>query len=265
MSLKEFERVTQVVKMLRHPDKGCPWDLEQTHKTLLKYLIEESYEFVHATESDDYSLMEEEIGDVLLQVLLHSEIASEENHFNIESVSKVLADKLIRRHPHVFDNEENKKISTSEVKQNWEKIKSDEKNEKRYIDMEILHQPSLQSAQKIGVKTERVNFDWDNANQVIYKVEEEWQELKEELAPGVQPDRDKVKEELGDFLFSTVQLARHLGIDAESALRDANKKFIRRYQDMEDLMAKDDLVPGDIAQNEMDKYWAIAKQNEKTK
>lgn len=263
MSFKEFERLTHVVKKLRDPENGCPWDLEQTHKSLLKYLIEESYEFVHATEQDNFKQMEEEIGDVLLQVLLHSVIAAEKNHFNLESVSKILADKLVRRHPHVFDNDSEKKISTDQVKQNWEKIKSEEKEEKRYIDDEILHQPSLQSAQKIGVKTERVNFDWDDANQVIYKVEEEWQELKEELAPGIKPDKSKVKEELGDFLFSTVQLARHLDIDAESALREANKKFIRRYQSMEDLMAKEGLVPGDIDQKEMDSYWSMAKQNEK--
>jgi uncharacterized protein YabN with tetrapyrrole methylase and pyrophosphatase domain len=121
----------------------------------------------------------------------------------------------------------------------------------------------LQSSQDIGKKTESVNFDWDNASQVMYKVEEEWQELKEELAPGVTPNKERVKEELGDFLFSTVQLARHLNINAEEALRDANKKFIRRYQLTEDLMSEDNLKPGDISQQDMDSYWGMAKQKEK--
>ena len=216
----EFARLVEVVKKLRDPDGGCPWDLKQTHNSLLKYLIEESYEFIHATESEDIEEMEEEIGDVLLQVLLHAQLASEKDNFNIESVSKKLADKLIYRHPHVF-KEKNENISEEEVVAKWDDLKKSEKEGKdqSLIDNSYINFPALFSANKIGKKTNKINFDWDDATQVAYKVEEEWQELKEEIGPNAgQINIERVEEELGDFLFSAAQLGRHLGIDPEDCL-----------------------------------------------
>lgn len=274
MSLEQFEKLKKVVDDLRHPQNGCPWDLKQTHESLLKYLIEESYEYIEAVELNDSKKMEEELGDVLLQVLLHSRLASEKNLFDIESVSTVLREKLIRRHPHVFENK-NSSLTAEEVLINWDKIKQEEKlreegetNTHHRIKMSVLHAPSLQSAVKIGKKTNELKFDWDNYQQVTYKVEEEWQELKEELSPVNGLNRERVKEELGDLLFSIAQLARHLDLDPELALRDANKKFLKRFYSMEDIMKNKNVQLENMNQEQMDVYWAEAKvleKNEKNK
>jgi MazG family protein len=264
MGFPEFERLAGVIKALRHPKTGCPWDLEQTHQTLLKYLIEESYEFVHAAEEHSDSHMEEELGDVLLQVLLHCTIADERRAYSIESVSKTLADKMIRRHPHVFA--EGSAETSKEVLENWDKIKKTEKGEKaRRLENSLLTFPALFSANKIGKKTAKLKFDWENAAQVSYKVEEEWQELKEQLAPGTTPNKEHILEEMGDLLFSTAQLARHLDIDPEEALRLANKKFLRRFQHMEDLIAADGKILEEMNQQQMDIYWDQVKVAEREK
>jgi MazG family protein len=264
MSLKEFERLNEVVTKLRDPENGCPWDLEQTHRTLLKYLMEESYEFMHAVEDDNYDHMEDELGDVLLQVVLHSVIAKQAGKFDIESVSKRIADKMVRRHPHVFGDVETKDVG--EIKKNWEEIKQQEKADKEVkyeIDNDLLAFPSLTSAAKIGKKTGKINFDWDGPSQVVYKVEEEWQELKEELAPYPNYNHERVKEELGDFLFSIAQLARHLKIDPEIALRDANLKFKQRFNQVEDLAKDKGIALRDSSQSELEELWQEVKYREK--
>lgn len=264
MSLKEFERLNEVVTKLRDPENGCPWDLEQTHRTLLKYLMEESYEFMHAVEDDNYDHMEDELGDVLLQVVLHSVIAKQAGKFDIESVSKRIADKMVRRHPHVFGDVETKDVG--EIKKNWEEIKQQEKADKEVkyeIDDDLLAFPSLTSAGKIGKKTGKINFDWDGPSQVVYKVEEEWQELKEELAPYPNYNHGRVKEELGDFLFSIAQLARHLKIDPEIALRDANLKFKQRFNQVEDLAKDKGIALRESSQSELEELWQEVKYREK--
>lgn len=264
MSLKEFERLNEVITKLRHPEEGCPWDLKQTHRSLLKYLMEESYEFMHAVESEDFDKMEEEIGDVLLQVVLHSVIAEQSGKFNISSVCKRLSEKMVRRHPHVFGDEKTQDIG--EIKKNWEEIKASEKGDKEThyeIDDELLAFPSLTSAMKIGKKTSKINFDWEDHSQVMYKVEEEWQELKEELAPYAQYNKERVKEELGDFLFSIAQLARHLDIDPEICLRDANVKFKNRFNKVEDLAKEKGIVIKESSQDELEGLWSEVKFHEK--
>jgi len=269
MSQTQFEKLKEVVDDLRHPQNGCPWDLKQTHESLLKYLIEESYEFIEAVEQKNDKKMEEEIGDVLLQVLLHARLADERKAFNIESVSQTLREKLIRRHPHVFENK-NTSLSAEEVLVNWELIKQEEKSREERensshhrIKMSVLHNPALVSAVKIGKKTNELKFDWDNYQQVAYKVEEEWQELKEELTPTAGLNKARVKEELGDLLFSIAQLARHLDLDAEDALRQANKKFLTRFYSMEDLMKAKNARLEDMNQTQMDVFWNEAKILEK--
>lgn len=264
MELPEFKRLVDVVKALRHPQTGCPWDLEQDHKSLVRFLIEETFEFKEAIESENFKEMEDEAGDVLLQVLLHAEIASESNRFDIESVSKNLADKLVRRHPHVFDNDEGKSISTKEVKENWEKIKAEENQTKtkRAIKRKVLYGPSLKVAENIGHKTQGLNFDWENAQQVSWKVEEEWQELKEELM-STELNKERIAEELGDFLFSAAQLARHLNLDPEDLCQRANKKFLDRFYKMEDLLIDEGKSFEGMTQEELDQYWSQVKINEK--
>lgn len=260
MSHPELERAIEVIKALRHPQTGCPWDLEQTHATLLKYLIEEAYEFVEAVEKGDPKLMEEEIGDVLFQVLLHTTIGEEKKAFDLESSAKVLADKLIRRHPHVF-NQSDKKLTSDEVVDNWQKIKKAEKGEKKYtIDEKYLHAPALESAFKIGQKSTSVNFDWTDHLQVMMKVEEEWQEVKEELPPTGQFNLERVKEEIGDLLFSVAQLSRHLGLNPEDCLRDANKKFIRRFQKVEDAVKAQGKKLETTPQEELEEIWVKVKK-----
>ena len=230
--LKDLEEVIQVVRQLRHPKDGCPWDLKQTHKSLLKYLVEESYEFIYEVEHCNIKNMEEELGDVFLQILLHCTIAEEKNHFSINSISKVLKEKLIRRHPHVFENN-NSNIDVSLVVKNWEKIKEEEKKkatkhkEDTLISQTYLSFPALFSSYKIGKKTADINFDWENASQVLEKVEEELTEFKDELK--IKNNRNKIEEEYGDLLFSLAQLGRHLDLNPEDSLRNANKKFLKGF------------------------------------
>lgn len=260
MAYPELERCIEVVKALRHPQTGCPWDLEQTHSTLLKYLIEESYEFIEAVESGNPKLMEEEIGDVLFQVLLHTNMGEERGEFSLESSAKILADKLVRRHPHVF-NKTDAKLTPDQVIENWQKIKTAEKGEKKYsIDEKNLHAPALESAFKIGKKSTSVNFDWSNYQQVVMKVEEEWQEVKEELPPTGTYNKERVKEEIGDLLFSVAQLARHLDLNPEECLRDANKKFIKRFKKVEDLARGEGKTLESTPQSELEEYWVKAKK-----
>ena len=260
MKYPELERSIEVIKKLHHPTEGCPWDLEQTHESLLKYLLEESYEFIEAVELKDPKMMEEEIGDILLQVLHHTTMGEKQGKFDIESAAKRLADKMIHRHPHVFGDKKN--LKPDEVVEKWKDLKSAEKKEdKKYsITKKALYAPALTGAKMIGEKSTTVNFDWDDYYQVIMKVEEEWQEVKEELPPGGHFNKGRVKEELGDLLFSVAQLARHLGIDAEDALRDANKKFIKRFQKVEDEVWRLGKTMPEMPQAELEKIWVKVKK-----
>ena len=256
----ELERCIGVIKALRHPKTGCPWDLEQTHQTLLKYLLEESYEFIEACELKDPKLMEEELGDVLLQVLLHSTIASENLNFDLESVAKTLADKIVRRHPHVFGNT-GEVISSSQVVENWQEIKILEKGKRKYsIDQKYLHAAALESSFKIGQKSTSLNFDWPGFREVIEKVEEEWLEVKAELPAAGKHDPKKVREEIGDLLFSVAQLARHLDINPEECLREANQKFIGRFQKVEDAVKARGNTLEKTPQAELEKIWIEVKK-----
>ncbi len=262
MNHPELIRCIEVIEKLRHPTKGCPWDLEQTHETLLKYLIEESYEFIEATELKNTKMMEEELGDVLLQILLHSTIAAESKSFNLESVAKTLADKIIRRHPHVFGSD-SLNLSSDQVVANWQEIKKVEKGPRKYsIDSKFLHAPALESSFRIGQKSTAVNFDWEDYYQVMAKVEEEWQEVKEELPPGGKHDKGRVKEEIGDLLFSIAQLARHLDLNPEDCLRDANQKFIKRFQRVEDKVKAMGTTLEATPQDQLEKIWVEVKSNE---
>jgi MazG family protein len=260
MQHSELLRCIEVIQALRHPITGCPWDLEQTHETLLKYLIEESYEFIEATELKNPKLMEEELGDVLLQVLLHATMGEETKSFDLESVAITLSEKMIRRHPHVFGAQSDQ-LTSHEVVANWQEIKRNEKGTPKYsIDTKYLHAPALESAFKIGQKSTKVNFDWEDYYQVMAKVEEEWQEVKEELPPGGKHDKARVKEEIGDLLFSVAQLARHLDLNPEDCLRDANRKFIHRFQKVEEKVKSQGKTLEETPQSELEIIWAEVKK-----
>ena len=259
MEYPQLKRAIDVISKLRDPEAGCPWDLKQTHQSLLKYLVEESYEYLHAVETNDSAKMEEELGDVLLQVLLHAQIASERNRFDIESVAKNLADKMIHRHPHVF-KDKNLALSAEEVRKNWDELKQKENTYSNYINEEDTHMPALMSAHKIGAKSQRVNFDWESIEQVADKVAEEWEEVKVEMQD-IEANRAHLKEELGDLLFSVAQLTRHLGFEAEEVLREANQKFIRRFQKLENQVKSQGREMTNMTVPELEEVWQQIKKS----
>lgn len=249
-----FENFRKVVEKLRDPQGGCPWDLEQTHKTLKPYAIEETYEVLEAIDSEDDQQLLEELGDLLLQVVLHSQIASERNAFNIEDVCNQVTEKMIRRHPHVFGEA---KLSTSnEVLQNWEKIKKTENNKnKKLLDGLPLSMPSLLVSQRIGEKTSKVGFDWQDSKSVLNKIKEELNELEIEI---IKNDSQKAKEELGDLLFATAQLARWLEFSAEESLKHANRKFVSRFTKLESMCSN----LAELSFEELDSLWNKVKEQE---
>lgn len=259
MEYQNLEGVIKIIAKLRDPKGGCPWDLNQTHESLLKYLIEECYEYIHAVEQKDTQMMEEELGDILLQVLLHTQIASEVNHFTLDSVAKVLSEKMIHRHPHVFKD---KSIAKNEeqVMENWRRLKKEKKGIPPYhIMTEDAYAPSLLAAMKIGEKSKSVNFDWIKVDDVLAKVEEEMQEVKDEMF--IENNQQKIKEEIGDLLFSVAQLARHLNINPEEALKEANFKFIKRINLVEDKVKADGKSMENLSTEELEKIWQKIKKS----
>jgi MazG family protein len=260
MSLEILKKCIETIEKLRDPQKGCPWDLEQTHESLLPYLIEESYEFIEATKASDDQRMKDELGDLLLQVLLHSTFAKQRGAFTLDDVASNLTEKIIRRHPHVF-NSPNPQISKEEVMKNWAKIKEKEAPRiKSPIPDKLLLNPALEASSKIGTASKKVNFDWETVDQVMYKVEEEWQELKEELYQKRTYRIEQVEEELGDLLFSVAQLARHLKLSPEETLHKANKKFIRRFRLMEKKAQEKNQSMENLTPEQMEKLWVEAKE-----
>ncbi len=264
-NLDEMEALERVVEALRGPD-GCPWDREQTHRSLLPFAVEEVYEFLEAIESGDAEHVVEELGDLLLQVVLHAQIAKESGSFTLSTVVQRLNEKMIRRHPHVFSD--GVAQNSKEVLAQWSKIKDQET--KGEADLEKTKKrslggpkslPSLQRAQKIGEKTHQLKFDWSNAREVFAKVEEEVSELKATL---VDLDQELQRAELGDVLFTVVQLGRHLGIDAEGALREANERFEGRFHQMNQLADQENVSFSELALEEKEKLWQRAKELERT-
>ncbi len=252
MEIKELKNLIDVVAKLRAPD-GCPWDREQTHKSLKPNMLEEAYETIDAIDSNDMDNLREELGDVLLQVVLHAQIASEEGAFNIEDVAKELKEKLIHRHPHVFGNE--KVSSTSDVLKNWDKLKQEEKTyRKSVMDGISKAQSALMSAQKISKKAVKTGFEWPNEQALYDCIFSEYEEFKEAKQEG---DKDHMEEEFGDILFATVNLARWNKIDAEQALIRANKKFMTRFRKMEEIAEK---PLNDYSFVEYDELWKKAKK-----
>lgn len=252
MEVKELRELIEVIAKLRAPD-GCPWDREQTHKSLKPHMLEEAYEAVDAIDSGDMANLREELGDVLLQVLLHSQIADEENAFNIEDVAKELKEKLIHRHPHVFGSTH--VSSASDVLENWDKLKKEEKTyRKSVMDGISKSQSALMSAQKISKKAVKVGFEWENEESLYECIQSEFLEFNDAKSKG---DKDAMEDEFGDILFATVNLARWNKIDAEQALIRANRKFTQRFRKMEELAIKP-LEEYNI--EEYDALWKQAKQ-----
>lgn len=250
---KNLEELIDVVAKLRAPD-GCPWDREQTHTSLRPNMLEEAYEAVDAIDENDMAHLREELGDVLLQVLLHSQIASESNEFTLDDVAKELKEKLIHRHPHVFGTA--KINNADDVLKTWDKLKSEEKTERKSaMDGLSRSQAALISAQKISKRAVKTGFEWPNEESLYDCVMSEIEEFKE---AEIEKDENHMEEEMGDILFAIVNLARWNKIDAEQALLKANKKFEKRFRKMEDLATK---PLNDYSFEEFDNLWKQAKKS----
>ncbi len=255
--MSNIQKLVDVVATLRAPG-GCPWDQEQTHASILPDLLEEAYEFMEAAESGDDYHMEEELGDLLLQVVFHTQIGSEEDRFTLETVAGAIAEKLIRRHPHVFGDEN--VADSNEVLANWEKIKQDEKGKedrKSILDGIPKQLPALHRAQKIQKKVARFGFDWPTIAPALDKVEEEFAEFREALESG---DMDHAEDELGDIIFSMVNVARHHGFSAEDALRRTISKFTSRFENIEEQFGNDSEKIRKATLEELDEAWEKSKE-----
>ncbi|WP_041082151.1 nucleoside triphosphate pyrophosphohydrolase [Thermotoga profunda] len=251
---QSFEELVSIMRKLRS-ERGCEWDRQQTHESLKSYLVEEIFELIETIDQKDDQKMKEELGDVLLQVVFHSQIASERGTFQIEEVIKSLNEKLIRRHPHVFGD------SPGYSYQQWEKIKSQEKGEEKSSAIgKVNHAlPALSLARRIQENAAAVGFDWPDVSGALQKIDEEIQELKEAMGKG---QRNKLEEELGDLLFAVVNVARFLDLDPEIALRKATEKFVRRFQIVEEFARARGLDMKKLSLAQLDALWEEVKGGE---
>ena len=239
-NLNNLDEIIDVVKKLRDPKKGCPWDIQQNAKTLAKYTLEEAYEVVEAIETGNYAELEDELGDLLLQVIYHSVIAEEKKKFNIKNVISKSVQKMKSRHPHIFLKNENIK-SIEDVNEYWEykkKLERKSKGAKSVLDGVSISLPAVTRALKLQKRAAKEGFDWKNSIDTMKKVKEEVNELSMEIKDN---NKKNIKEELGDLFFSCINLSRKLGLDVESVIRDSNRKFEKRFKKMEKNMNKNKL------------------------
>ncbi|MFG1295974.1 MULTISPECIES: nucleoside triphosphate pyrophosphohydrolase [Xanthobacter] len=270
---RDIARLIEIMAALRTPETGCPWDLEQSFATVAPYTIEEAYEVLDAIARNDLGDLREELGDLLLQVVFHARLAQEQGAFDFGGVVEAITQKLIRRHPHVFGDA--RSLSPERVKALWGEIKAEEKAERAErraaaglaeeedagtLSGVPLPLPALTRALKLQEKAARVGFDWDDARQVLAKIREEADEVSEALDQG---GLDAVRDEIGDLLFAVTNLARHAGVDPESALRGTNEKFARRFRHIESKLALDGMTPSDADLPRMEALWEDAKQKER--
>ena len=257
-----IDRLVEIMRRLRDPQTGCPWDIEQDFDTIAPYTIEEAYEVADAIERRDWGELEGELGDLLLQAVYHAQMAQEAGHFAFQDVVRNISDKMVARHPHVFGDESRDK-SADQQTVDWEKIKAAERAGKAQggaLDGVAPGLPALMRAQKLQKRAARVGFDWPTAAEVLAKITEEAAEL-EEARDTLGPD--EIEEEFGDLLFVMVNLGRHLGVDAETALRRTNAKFTRRFNAVEDTLKERGKRPEQSTLAEMDTLWDQAKEAEK--
>ncbi len=258
---ERFEKLLSIIAKLRDPSGGCPWDIRQTKQDVGRYLLDETYEVLDALGKDSPAAIREELGDLLFMILFLARIAEEENLFEIRGVLEDITAKMIRRHPHVFGDAKVK--DAAEVKRNWDQIKRD--GEKRgetapsILERVPRAMPALLRAQKITAEAAKVGFDWDSAQGVMNKVEEEMAECRAALLAA---ETDRVRDEIGDILFSIVNLSRHLGVNAEEALMAANRKFEGRFLYIEERLREQGKDPASSTLEEMDALWEEAKRRE---
>jgi MazG family protein len=263
---RRLERFVELIARLRAPG-GCPWDREQTHASLKPMTIEEAYEVLEAIDTGDDRELAGELGDLLLQVVFHAQIAAEDGRFDLAEVVRLVTDKMVRRHPHVFGDQSAE--TSAEVLRNWEALKQEERRAKgqareaaSMLDSVSPALPAVMEAFQLTTKTARVGFDWPNAAAVLAKLREELQELEQAVRSDLPTRAEAAYDELGDVLFSAVNVARLLGSDPESALKAANRKFRRRFRHVEERLREQGRTPADSDLREMDALWDEAKARE---
>lgn len=260
---RQIERLRAIMHRLRAPG-GCPWDAEQTHESLISNLIEEAYETVAAIRANDQENLCEELGDLLLQVVFHAELAQEDQRFDLDDIARGVCDKLVHRHPHVYGTSGDSTMSTGAVLAQWENIKRAEKGEgeKPYLHGVGKGLPALLRAAKLQKKASKVGFDWPDTSGIASKIDEELAEVREELAkhePGT-PASPELEAEIGDLLFIVTNLARKLKVDPEAALEGTNQKFLHRFQEIEKGLKAQNLTLEEASLEQMDAIWNAAKK-----
>ena len=262
MSQSKIERILNVMAALRHPETGCPWDLQQDFASIAPYTLEEAYEVTDAIERGDMDDLKDELGDLLLQVVFHARMAEESNLFDFDDVVNAISDKMIRRHPHVFGDAD--ADNPEAVRQSWEEIKAQEKAEKGKSEADSLMDdiplalPGLSRAVKIQNRAARIQFDWPDIEPVFDKLQEEIGEVREAIKSG---SADAMEDEIGDLLFVVANIARHLKIDPEKAVRRTNGKFMSRFKHLEAQAAQSDKET--LTLEELETFWQAAKKAEK--
>ena len=259
--LKSISKIRKVIKILRDPIDGCPWDLKQDYNSLAPYSIEEAYELVDAIENNDIEEIKKELGDLLLQVILISQVADDKGDFDFDDVANEISEKIIRRHPQIFDKNYNENDLPHE---SWEKIKKLEKNKstntKNTLDQVEKNIPTLLRSLKIQKKAASLNFDWENETQVLNKIDEEIVELKDALKVN---NKKMIEEELGDLFFTIINLSRRLNLDPEQTIRKANKKFITRFNEMENFIEDNKLKWHNLKKHDFKNLWNNVKNNKR--
>ncbi|MEB8679526.1 nucleoside triphosphate pyrophosphohydrolase [Cronobacter malonaticus] len=260
--MTQIDRLLGIMKRLRDPQTGCPWDKEQTFATIAPYTLEEAYEVLDAIAREDFEDLRGELGDLLFQVVFYAQMAQEEGRFNFDDICAAISDKLERRHPHIFGDADFG--NSAEVLANWEKTKSAERAEKaQHSALDDIPEslPALMRAQKIQKRCSAVGFDWTSLGPVVDKVHEEIDEVMHEAQQAV-IDEAKLEEEIGDLLFATVNLSRHLGAKAETALQKANRKFERRFRQVEAIIRAQGLEMEQASLDQMEAAWQTVKRQE---
>ena len=255
-------RLIAIMQRLRDPDTGCPWDIEQDFASIAPYTIEEAYEVADAIEREAWDELRDELGDLLLQAVFHAQMADEKGLFDFNAVADGISNKMVARHPHVFGSESRDKSAEQQTR-DWETVKAAEraaKNQSGVLDGVAVGLPALLRAVKLQKRAARVGFDWPDASHVLDKITEEAAELHE---AATELTHDKVEEEFGDLLFVMANLARHMGVEPESALRAANAKFTRRFRRIEAHLAAKGKTPDQSDLEEMDALWNLAKAEER--
>ena len=259
--LESITKIRKIIQILRDPIDGCPWDLKQDYNSLAPYSIEEAYELVDAIESNDIKEIKNELGDLLLQVILISQVAEDKGDFNFDDVANGISKKIIRRHPQIFDKDYNENDFPHE---SWEKIKKLENNKitntKNTLDQIEINIPTLLRSLKIQKKAASLNFDWEDELQVFNKIDEEIDELKDAFKLN---DKKMIEEELGDLFFSIINLSRRLNLDPEQTIRRANKKFIARFNEMENFVEDNKLKWHNLTRNDFKNLWNKVKKKQR--